>query len=165
MNVSRGLFRAWVFASILWIIAASGVAYLIVVPEAVHGSFQAVGELKSAVKLKDVDWSAPFYQFMSSPSAEKLNVRFDPLDWQTKSGFDKDPRMIKVDFPDGSSAYMPASYNAEDRKYIAARFWDQRWWRWAYAIGVIALWALVPCGVIFALGFAMLWVGRGFKGT
>jgi fatty acid desaturase len=42
MNVSRGLFRAWIVISIIWIVGAAVFGYATVVPDAVHGDFQAV---------------------------------------------------------------------------------------------------------------------------
>lgn len=91
---------------------------------------------------------------MRSPSAERLSVDFHSVDWQTKSDFDKNADMIRVDMPDGSRIYMTAEYNDADRNYIARQFWDQRWGRWGYAAGIVALWALVPCALLFILGYA-----------
>ena len=82
---------------------------------------------------------------------------------RAKTDFEKDTHMIKVDVLAGSLVYMPANYDNSDRAYIKTQFWDQRWWRWGHAAGIIALWALIPCALIFILGYALLWVGRGFK--
>ena len=51
-----------------------------------------------------------------------------------------------------------------DKDYIAKQFWDRRrWGRYARTAGIVALWALVPCILLFILGYALLWIGRGFK--
>jgi hypothetical protein len=113
-------------------------------------------------KPSDIHSDRPFYDMIRSPSIEKLTVAFRLLDWQTKNDFDQDTHMIKTDFPDGSHLYMSEFYSIADQKYIAGEFWAQRWWRWARAIETIAPWALVPCVLLFILGYAFLWIGRGF---
>jgi hypothetical protein len=110
-----------------------------------------------------IDYSKPFYEIMRSPAAEKLSVTFFTVDWQRKRDFDNDPKIVTVEMPDGSRIYMHADYNDADRKYIARQFWDQRWSRYADAARIVALWALVPCVILFILGYAVLWVGRGFS--
>jgi hypothetical protein len=59
-----------------------------------------------------------------------------------------------------SRLYRQAAYNEEDQKYIAKQFWDQRWTQWGYAAGNVALevlpWALVPCVLLFILGYSAL---------
>jgi hypothetical protein len=58
---------------------------------------------------------------------------------------------------------MHAKYNDVDKDYIAKQFWDQRWNRYGYTAGIVALWAFVPCALFLILGYALLWVGRGFS--
>jgi len=137
-------------------------AYVIVSPDTVRGSFQPAGKIKGGLKPWEADYSNPFYETMQSPSAEKLSIMFFPVDWQKKIDWEKDATMTKVDMPDGSRIYMTANYNEADQSYIAKQFWDQRWGRWGYAAGLVALWAFVPCALLFILGYAALWVGRGF---
>jgi len=162
MNVARGLFRAWTVISILWIIGAGSVAYGIVSPD--RGGFQPDWETKGGLKPWEV---------MRSPSAEKLSITFSPVDWQDGIKWDKDWQdgikwdnelsMAVVTMPDGSRIYMNANYNDADKNYIAKQFWDQRWGRYGYTAGIVALWALTPCALLFILGYALLWVGRGFR--
>jgi hypothetical protein len=162
MNVGRGLFRAWILISILWIIGAGVMGYVIESPDTVHGSFQPDFMAKGGLEWWQVDYSKSFYETMRSPSAEKLNVTFHPIDWQTKNNFDKDAKMDQLLMDDGSTVYVHAEYSEADKDYIAKQFWNQRWNRYGYAAGIVALWAFVPCALLFILGYALLWVGRGF---
>jgi hypothetical protein len=66
---------------------------------------------------------------------------------------------------DGSDLYLPIELNNQDREYITAKFWGQRWKRWFevsrwWAVGIVG-----PPIVLFILGWTLLWVGRGFKTT
>jgi hypothetical protein len=82
MNVGRGLFRGWVLVSVIWIICAVFFGYTIVVPEIVHGNFQAVDQIRQGVDVdgnKSLLASKPFYEIVRSPSAEKLSVTFERL--------------------------------------------------------------------------------------
>ena len=161
MNISRGLFRAWVLISLLWIMGAGFVAYTIATPDTVRGAFQPSGATKGFVD--PFDLKKPFYETMRSPSAEKLSLQFREVEWRDRSEWDKDGSMAVVDMPDGSRLYMHYQYNEADKNYIAQQFWDQRWRRWGYAAGVIAAWAFLPCILLFILGYSLLWVGRGFR--
>jgi hypothetical protein len=163
MNIVRGLFRTWVLISALWIIGAGFVAYTIVAPDTIRGAFQPSGQTKGSSALWLVDYSKPFYETMRSPAAEKLSVEFFPVQRSDQAQWDKDSSMAVVEMPDRSRLYMHDQYNEADKNYIAQQFWDQRWRRWGYAAGVVVAWALVPCILMFILGYSLLWVGRGFK--
>jgi hypothetical protein len=163
MNVGRGLFRAWIVISVLWIGGAGVMAYMFLWPDMVGGGFQpSASKGLAKLPLWATDFSKPLYERMRSPSAEKLEVAFHSVDWRQRIDWEKDPSMITVEMPDGSRLYMDAAYNDADKNYIAQQFWDQRWTRRGYAAGIIALWAFVPCALIFIIGYALLWVGRGF---
>lgn len=163
MNVGRGLFRAWVVISVLWIGGACIMSYMFVCPDTVWGGFQpSASKGLAKLPLGDTDFSKPFYEWMRSPSAEKLDVVFHSVGWRQRIDWEKDPSMITVEMPDGSRLYMHAGFNEADQNYIAKQFWDQRWTRRGYAAGIVALWAFVPCALLFILGYALLWVGRGF---
>jgi hypothetical protein len=163
MNAGRGLFRAWVLISVLWIIGAGFVVYTIVAPDTIRGVFQPSGQTKRGLKPWQVDYSKPFYETMRSPAAEKLSVEFFPVHRSDQAQWDKERSMAVVEMPDGSRLYMHDQYNEADKNYLAQQFWDQRWSRWAYAGGVVAAWALVPCVLLFILGYSLLWVVRGFE--
>lgn len=163
MNVSRGLFRAWIVVSVIWSLCAGAFAYVVISPDTVRGRFQPAGSIKDGLPPWQVDSNRPFYDVMRSPSAEKLSVQFFPVDWQKQIDWEKDASMMLVDLPDQSRLYIHAKYNDADKNYIAAQFWAQRWSRWGYAALIVCLWAVIPCLLIFAVGYALLWVGRGFK--
>jgi hypothetical protein len=143
MNVGRGLFRAWILVSVLWIIiGGSVIAYTIVAPDTIWGSFQPW--------LTDEEAGLP-------PRAEQnqLSRAFSPI----RLGR---PDMVRIEMPDGSQLYMPESLSEAVRTRIAEQFWNQRWSRWGRAAAIIALWAFIPCLMLFFLGYGLLWVGRGF---
>jgi len=143
MNVGRGLFRAWILVSVLWIIlGGSIIAYKIVAPDTIWGSFQPW--------LTDEEAGLP-------PRAEQkqLSRAFSPI----RLGR---PDMIRIEMPDGSQLYMPESLSEAVRTRIAEQFWDQRWSRWGRAAAIVALWAFIPCLLLFIFGYSLLWVGRGF---
>ena len=161
MNVGRGFFRAWILVSVLWILGAGAIAYSIVAPDTIQGSFQPSGRLKEGVPW-ETDYTKPFYDVMRSPAAEKLAVVFFPVERRYRTEWEKASDMHVVLMPDGSRVYMNDGYNEADRAYIATQFWDQRWRRWGHAAAIIALWAFVPCVLLFILGYSLLWVARGF---
>jgi len=163
MNIGRGLFRAWLLVSILWIIGAGFLAYTMIAPDTIRGAFQPSATLKDGLKPWEADYRKPFYEVMRSPAAEKLRIEFFEVEKRYQSQWDNDSSMIKVEVPDGSHIYMHSGYNEADRNYISEQFWDRRWSRWASAAGLIAVWAFVPCIVLFIFGYSLLWVARGFK--
>ena len=145
MNITRGLFRAWVVFSALWALGAGSFATVTVWQDTVQGKFQPEGA-----------YSKPFSETRRSPLTEKLSITFIPH-------YETDMRMvsIKVDL-DGSILYIGDGYSLDDMEYVAHQFVGQRWTRYAGAAGTVALWAFVPCIMVFILGYALLWVGRGF---
>jgi hypothetical protein len=139
------------------------VAYTIVAPDTIRGAFHPSGQTKGNLAPWLIDYSKPFYETMRSPAAEKLHVDFFPVERSDLARWDKERSMALVEMPDGSRLYIHNQYNEADKNYIASQFWERRWSRWAYAGGVVAAWALVPCVVLFILGYSLLGVGRGFK--
>jgi hypothetical protein len=126
MNVARGLFRAWILISVLWIIVGGSViAYKIVAPDTIWGSFQPW--------LTDQEAGLP-----PRPDQNQMSRSFSPI----RLGR---PDMVRIEMPDGSQLYMPESLNEAVRTRIAEQFWDQRWGRWGRAAAILALWAVVPC--------------------
>ncbi|SFL42334.1 hypothetical protein SAMN03159423_1930 [Bradyrhizobium sp. NFR13] len=136
MNVGRGLFRAWVLISVLWIIGASFVAYNVVEPDTIRGAFQPRWMAKGGiVDPWKIDFSKPFDETMRSRSAEKLSVKFYKVEWKYQNEWNKDGSMAVAEMPDGSRLYMHSQYSETDKNYIAQQFLDQRWNRWGYAAG------------------------------
>jgi hypothetical protein len=108
----------------------------------------------------------PYYENMRSPSAEKLAVSFNELGYEYVEQWNKhvaEGTMTTISFPDGSLLYLDTQLTQADQEYLARAFWDKRWGRYA-EIG--KMWAAVLVGppiALFILGWALLWVGRGFK--
>jgi hypothetical protein len=165
MNVRRGLWRAWIFVSALWVIGAAFFGYLILT-EGTGGKYQYVEAIRSdAGEMNSIDWSRPFYEIRKSPAKEKLSPGFSLLEYRYLDGFDKsvrEGRMIQVDFPDRSSLYLNKSYDEEDKRYLSAAFWSQRWERIAWASLPVVGWAVIPPLVLLILGMLLFWVFRGF---
>ena len=69
MNVARGLLRAWMVLSIIWIAAAGTAAFVMVSPDLVRGSFQPGAKFKDGSRnLKDGQIATkPFYEIARSP--------------------------------------------------------------------------------------------------
>ena len=59
MNVGRGLFRAWIVVSVLWIVGASSMAYVFMSPNTVRGNFQPVLQIKGGLEPWKIDFSKP----------------------------------------------------------------------------------------------------------
>jgi hypothetical protein len=163
MNVERGLFRAWIFLTVLWLIGAGTLAYFLIGDEISRWKWEYVEDVKE--NPNDIDWSRPFYEIRNSPAAEKLSVFFyqreiDNVNFneEVKAG-----RMTRRTMPDRSSLYLDARFTKEDRDYLAAAFWDQRWWRYFSFTKFWGPTLVVPPIVLFILGWAILWVCKGFK--
>jgi hypothetical protein len=165
MNVKRGLWRAWIFVTVLWVLGTGTLAYFLMV-DAVAKNYQWLVLLRKDVK---EPWKhfedLPIYEIAHWPSKEGLSVAFNPLDYEYASQWNKDVdagKTILVDFPDHSKLYLNAQLTKEDQTYLSRAFWDQRWERWA-TIGLpFAGLVVLPPIVVLMLGSFMLWVARGF---
>src|SRR6185295_9114739 len=103
MNVRRGLWRTWIFLTVLWVIGTVALAY-VVLPESVASrKYQYVYNMSSDVPDPNkVDWTKDFYALMQSPSKEKLASTFDILTYQYATSWDEDVKqdtMITAAFP------------------------------------------------------------------
>jgi hypothetical protein len=163
MNVGRGLFRAWIFLTVIWLIVIGWFAFDSIRYQITAGSWEYAEWMK--VEPWEVDWSRPLYETRKSPAAEKLSVSFyqreiDNVNFneEVKAG-----HMTRITMPDRSSLYLDARFTKDDQEYLAKAFWDQRWWRYASFAKVWVTIFVVPPIVLFILGWAILWVGRGFK--
>ena len=159
MNIGRGLFRAWVFISVIWIIGVTWAAYVIV-PDGVVGSKWGY---QYRTRAGEPDLTRPFYETMHSPTVD--TPIFRRSEYQSVAAWDKyvsDGVMIIVEMPDGSSLYLLKGMTKEDQEYLGRAFWDQRWGRYL-DIGKPWLTGLiVPPLALLVLGWSLLWVGRGF---
>jgi hypothetical protein len=165
MNVRRGLWRTWVFLSVLWIIGTVALAYFML-PESIARAYQYVYNMRENVgDPNKVDWTKEFYALMRSPSKEKLPSTFDILTYQYAASWDEDVKkgtMIAIEFPDKSHLYMSAQMTKDDQNYVSKAFWDQRWRRWTTEALPWVASAIVPPIILLLLGSFMVWVGRGF---
>jgi hypothetical protein len=118
MNIRRGLWRAWIFVTVLWIIGASALAF-VVLPDNVARKYQYIYNMREDVgDPNSVDWTKDFYALMQSPSRNMLPAAFDILAYQHVASSDGDVkkgRMIAVDFPDRSRLYMSAQMTKDDQ--------------------------------------------------
>jgi hypothetical protein len=158
MNAGRGLFRAWIVVSILWIGVVAGF-YAPLFGSNYAPMMRIKGSpSEEATKVIRGPSTPNFYNYVASPAAEKQTVEFvrsrsaEPM---TKTNY------LKFGFPDGTTLHIPAGYNQWDRDYIAEQFEQQEWSR---RMSDIALFGVVPLVVLFALGYVLLWVAR-FRST
>jgi len=166
MNVGRGLFRGWIFVTVLWLIGAGTLAHFDIGNAVSHWKWQYGHQSRTNSPPWEIDWSLPYYQTHRSPSAEKLAVTFHEVGYQYVRDWDqsvKDGKLKLVAMPDHSSLYMSTYLTEQDQEYVSKAFWDQRWWRYVSFAKVWAPILLVPPIVLFILGWAVLWVFRGFK--
>jgi hypothetical protein len=165
MNIRRGLWRAWIFVTVLWIIGASALAF-VVLPDNVARKYQYIYNMREDVgDPNSVDWTKDFYALMQSPSRNMLPAAFDILAYQNVASSDGDVKkgtMIAVDFPDRSRLYMSAQMTKDDQNYVSKAFWDQRWKRYGTEALPFIGGALIPPLVLLILGSFLMWVGRGF---
>src|SRR5262249_16250999 len=99
-----------------------------------------------------------------SPSAEKLAVSFKKLGYSSWSKYAEEKgRIVVIKMPDHSSLYLDTQLTKADQEYLAKAFWDQRWSRYVSFTKFWVPMLMVPPIVLFILGWAILWVCRGFK--
>lgn len=160
MNVRRGLFRAWILLTVLWLMIIGWFAFDSILHEIAIGKWEYVEWTKDF----PIE-SRPFYETRSSPSAEKLSVSFYQREIDNKN-FNEEVRtgnMVLRTMPDRSSLYLDARFTKDDQDYLAAAFWSQRWRRYASMIwGWVPVLVLPPL-VLLVFGWSVLWVLRGFK--
>jgi hypothetical protein len=166
MNVGRGLFRGWILLTVLWLIGVGWFAFDSVRYQIRAGSWSYVHVMRKDVDPNQINWSRPYYENMLSPSAEKLAVTFNEVEFRYVQEWDqfvKDGKLKIIKMPDDSSLYMSTSLTEQDQLYLAGAFWDQRWSRYVSFIKFWGPMLLVPPIVLFILGWTILWVCRGFK--
>jgi hypothetical protein len=165
MNVKRGLWRAWIFVSVLWVIGTLALAALIL-PDNAAKKYQYVHVMRSDVPDPNkVDWTKDYYALMQSPARNILTASFDPVGYQYVTSWDENVKkgtMIVAEFPDKSKLYLTTQLTKEDQEYVAKQLWNQRWWRYGSEALPFAVGAIVPPVILLLLGTFLLWVFRGF---
>jgi hypothetical protein len=111
----------------------------------------------------NTDWSKPLYEIAFAPGKGNFPDDFAPVDDNVLPEWDKDPRLFKVEFPDGSNLYLSTQWTEEDQNILGREFWGQRWSRYFAKIRPWLTWALGPPLALLILGLAFAWVLRGFR--
>jgi hypothetical protein len=165
MNIRRGLWRTWIFVTVLWMIGTAALANF-VLPEKITQKYSYIYTTRKDLDwINQQNWPKDLYKVMISPSKEKLTPEFSPEGYQYLSGWDEEVKqgtMITAEFPDKSRLYLSAQLTKEDQNYISQAFWDQRWKRWGMDALPFVAGAFLPPIVLLILGSFMVWVGRGF---
>jgi Protein of unknown function (DUF2569) len=164
--MGRGLLRAWILLTVIWLIGMGILAYSLVSSEVGSWKWQYVHQMRKEIDINKVDWSRPYYENMRSPSKEKLSVTFSEVGYEFVDTWNKrvkDGYMVIVPMRDGSTLYLDTDLTKADQHYVATAFRNQRWSRY---LNVTKTWIailLVPPIILLILGWALLWVARGFK--
>lgn len=149
----------WLVACVAWITCVMLVGYVAVFVE-MPRRFQYVYEVRSDVESWQEGRSpdrAPIYDVMRSPAQEKLAPTFVPVsdvagtnEWHQH--IDEGP-MLELFFFDGTELHLSSRLNEEDRRYLVAAFWDERWSRWSQWAAAAMPWfvaALLPPLLVLA---------------
>jgi hypothetical protein len=166
MNVGRGLFRAWIFVSVLWLCGIGLIAYTEMPRQISSPIWGYVHIVRKEIDMNKADWKRPYYDNMRSPSAEKLPVEFHKVEYEHVASWNDDVRagkMTVLDEPDGSHLYLSTEMRKQDQNYLSEAFWNQRWSRWIEASKYWMLGILGPPVMLLIIGWGLFWVGRGFK--
>jgi hypothetical protein len=84
------LFRAWIVTSVVWILLAGTVGFVLIRDELGLSRFQYVPEMRESVDLsKKVDWSRPYYELVFSPSEISTPPYFDPVGFEYVASWDE----------------------------------------------------------------------------
>jgi hypothetical protein len=165
MNVKRGLWRAWIFISVLWVLGAVLLSASMI-PSSFAKKYSYIYQMRSDVPDPNkVDWTKNFYDLMQSPSSNMLSSTFDVVSYSNGLTWDEDVKkgtLISAEFPDNSKLYLSAQMTKDDQNYVAKQFWNQRWWRYGSDIIPFAAWTVAPPIVLLIIGSFLVWVVRGF---
>jgi hypothetical protein len=167
MNVARGLFRAWVVVSLLWIAGALALGVSDFRNSAANWKYHVVRNIRPDVRIRDADWTRPhyYYEWVRSWSKEGIEPEFAQVEDQFVENWNDEARLGRMQihsFPDRSRMYLDAQLVEEDEAYLREHFWAQRWNRRARFAGERLMIALGPVAALFIAGYVPLWVARGF---
>jgi hypothetical protein len=167
MNWARGLFRAWLLISTVWVLLVGYFASDVFLrPLPFGGNFQYSVQVKEMPW--NTDWSKPLYEISYPPGKGRFPDSFATLDDEYLQDWDKRAKtgeLIKVEFPDGSMLYLASAWTDNDKNLLSKEFWDQRWYRYLQKIGRWLGLALAPPAALLVLGCALRWVLRGFRSS
>jgi hypothetical protein len=91
MNVRRGLWRSWIFVTVLWVMGVAALACMIMPDSMANRKYQYVYHMRNDVPDPNkVDWTKDFYSLMESPSKGNLASTFDVMTYQLATSWDED---------------------------------------------------------------------------
>jgi hypothetical protein len=166
----HGPVRKWLVLSAAWLTCVGLIGYVAVfleVPRRFHYVYEVRSDVESWQEGRSPD-RAPIYDVMRSPAQEKLSPEFLPIGETATLGVsewnkhvDEGP-ILEFNFFDGTTLHLSSLLTQQDRDYLVAAFWDERWSRWALWATVATPWivaALLP--PLLLLG--ALWLVRRFR--
>ncbi|MBB3266792.1 hypothetical protein FHW79_004439 [Azospirillum sp. OGB3] len=140
MNWSKGLWRGWLAAALLWGAAVTAFAAADLQGRHPFAGLYAYSETRDA--------------FLPQHYAADEAVVEDGV----RRGV-----VARTDFPDGTSLAAPPGLGEERVRRIAERFWAERWTRRAEVLWPWGLRAAVPPLLLLLSGGLALWIARGFR--
>jgi hypothetical protein len=163
MNLSPGLFRAWIVLSILWTLGTVALAASLLPDKVRSDRYQYVYVLREDVEPWEVNWERPLYEIMQAPSQVQAPPMFSEVDWEYVEQWDREVEsgsMLLIH--DAGKLYLSAALTPDDRRHLTEAFGNERWKRWGWAllpwVGIV----VGPPVALLMLGAALLWVIRGF---
>lgn len=140
MNWSKGLWRGWLAAALLWC--------------ATIAAFAAA----------DLQGRHPFAGLYAYSEAQDtfLPQRYAADEAVVEDGVRRGA-VARTDFPDGTTLAAPPDLGEERLRQIADRFWAERWARRADVLWPWGLRAAVPPLLLLLSGAFVLWIARGFR--
>lgn len=140
MNWSKGLWRGWLAAALLWC--------------AMIAAFAAA----------DLQGRHPFAGLYAYSDAKDtfLPQRYAADEAVVEDGVRRGV-VARTDFPDGTTLAAPPDLGEERLRQIADRFWAERWARRADVLWPWGLRAAVPPLLLLLSGAFVLWIARGFR--
>ena len=140
MNWSKGLWRGWLAAALLWVAAVCAFAANDLQGRHPFAGLYAFSEAKDG--------------FLPQHYAADEAVVVDGV----RRGV-----VARTDFADGTTLAAPPDLGEERLRRIADRFWAERWQRRAEALWPWAARAAVPPLLLLLSGAFVLWIARGFR--
>ncbi len=139
MNWSKGLWRGWLAAALLW------------------------GAVVAAFAAADLRGRHPFAGLYAYSDARDA---FLPQHYAADEAVVEDGVrrgvVARTGFPDGTSLAAPPDLGEERVRALAERFWAERWARRAEVLWPWGLRAAVPPLLLLLSGALLLWIARGF---
>ena len=140
MNWSKGLWRGWLAAALLWVAVVAAFA---------------------AADLRGRHPFAGLYAYSDARDAF-LPQRYAADEAVVEDGVRRGA-VVRTDFPDGTILAAPPDLGEERVRRIGERFWAERWTRRAEVLWPWGLRAVLPPLLLLLSGALALWIVRGFR--